>query len=149
MVYRGKHSALVCCRGKIEIKYFFSCLLQKNLLGFSISNNISTLRRLFCNKHDNVHKQYMVYQPTSQPISHGPTDRWIKPNMPPFFRGRIHPISLGVKAAHQMWVWFSPFNWKQKKFIYMIAAFQRVKLVVLHHRVVKCIHWDRYSAIDG
>ena len=58
-----------CGRGRIEIKYLFSCLLQNNLivvemlfetqkprlcLGFSISNNISSPRRLLCNKHDNA-----------------------------------------------------------------------------------------------
>ena len=30
--YRGKWSALFCCRGRIGIKYLFSWLLQKNLL---------------------------------------------------------------------------------------------------------------------
>ena len=31
--YIGKHSALFCCPGRIEIKYLFLWLLQNNLLG--------------------------------------------------------------------------------------------------------------------
>ena len=66
--YWGKRSALfcwknikksscsrVCCR--ITSSVVKCCLKIKSLglrLGFSISNNISPPRRLFCNKHDNA-----------------------------------------------------------------------------------------------
>ena len=32
----GKRSALFCCRGRIEIKYLFSWLLQNNILGVEV-----------------------------------------------------------------------------------------------------------------
>ena len=54
--YRGKRSTLFCYRGRIEIKYFFPCLFQNNLLGvemvFETQNNTYPPRRLFCNKDD-------------------------------------------------------------------------------------------------
>ena len=57
IIEENDRSELFCCRGRIEIKYLLSCLLQNNLLGvemlfeiqkprLSISNNISPPRRV-------------------------------------------------------------------------------------------------------